>query len=46
MVHVSGNFTTNLSIEDFFELDVLFATKHNGISLTKGHGGTFKTCCS
>lgn len=39
MVHASGNFTTNLPIEDFFENDVLFVAKHNGIPITKGHGG-------
>lgn len=42
MVHASGNFSTNLPIEDFFEPDVLFATKHNGIPLTKGHGGPLR----
>ncbi len=39
MVHASGNFSTNLPIEDFLEPDVLFATTHNEIPLTKGHGG-------
>lgn len=42
MVHASGNFSTNLSTEDFFEDDVLFATKHNDIPLTKGHGGPLR----
>lgn len=42
MVHASGNFTTNLPIEDFFEPDVLFARKHNDIPLTKGHGGPLR----
>ncbi|MGZ7070335.1 MAG: sulfite oxidase-like oxidoreductase [Methanobacterium sp.] len=42
MVHASGNFSTNLPIEDFFQPDVLFATKHNGIPLTKGHGGPLR----
>ncbi|MGZ7070734.1 MAG: molybdopterin-dependent oxidoreductase, partial [Methanobacterium sp.] len=42
MVHASGNFSTNLPIEEFFHPDVLFATKHNGIPLTKGHGGPLR----
>ncbi|MGZ7047337.1 MAG: sulfite oxidase-like oxidoreductase [Methanobacterium sp.] len=42
MVHASGNFSTNLPIKDFFQPDVLFATKHNGIPLTKRHGGPLR----
>jgi DMSO/TMAO reductase YedYZ molybdopterin-dependent catalytic subunit len=42
MVHASGNFTTNLSIEDFFKPDVLFATKHNGTLLNQKHGGPLR----
>ena len=38
MVHASGNFTTNLSIEDFLEHDVLFATRHNENPITSKHG--------
>ncbi len=38
MVHASGNFTTNLSIEDFFEPDVLFATRHDENPITSKHG--------
>jgi DMSO/TMAO reductase YedYZ molybdopterin-dependent catalytic subunit len=38
MVHSVGGFTTNLSLRDFFEPDVLFAIKHNGELLTPGHG--------
>jgi DMSO/TMAO reductase YedYZ molybdopterin-dependent catalytic subunit len=38
MVHSTGGFTTNLSLEDFFQPDVLFAIKHNGEALTKEHG--------
>ncbi|MEN6292060.1 MAG: sulfite oxidase-like oxidoreductase [Methanobacterium sp.] len=38
MVHASGNFTTNLSIGDFFEPDVLFATRHNENPITSKHG--------
>lgn len=42
MVHASGNFSTNLPVEDFFKNDVLFATKHNGIPLNKSHGGPLR----
>jgi DMSO/TMAO reductase YedYZ molybdopterin-dependent catalytic subunit len=38
IVHGAAGFTTNLSIEDFFEADVLFAVKHNGEALTPEHG--------
>jgi DMSO/TMAO reductase YedYZ molybdopterin-dependent catalytic subunit len=38
MVHSTGGFTTNLSLEDFFQPDVLFALKHNGEALTADHG--------
>jgi len=40
-VIVSGEagFTTNLSLEDFFQPDVLFVLKHNGKPLTPEHGG-------
>jgi DMSO/TMAO reductase YedYZ molybdopterin-dependent catalytic subunit len=38
MVHSAGGFTTNLSLDDFFQPDVLFATKHNGEPLTPEHG--------
>jgi DMSO/TMAO reductase YedYZ molybdopterin-dependent catalytic subunit len=38
MVHSLGGFTTNLSLDDFFQPDVLFALKHNGGTLTKEHG--------
>ena len=38
MVHASGNFTTNLAVEDFFKPDVLFATKHNENIITSKHG--------
>lgn len=42
MVHASGNFTTNLSIEDFFEPDVLFAIKHNENPITSNHGAPIR----
>ena len=38
MVHGEGGFTTNLSLDDFFQPDVLFALKHNGETLTEAHG--------
>jgi DMSO/TMAO reductase YedYZ molybdopterin-dependent catalytic subunit len=38
IVHSAGGFTTNLSLEDFFQEDVLFAIKHNGKPLTPEHG--------
>jgi len=38
MVHSTGGFSTNLSLDDFFQPDVLFAIKHNGIPLTPEHG--------
>ncbi len=38
IVHASGNFTTNISLEDFFSEDALFALKHNGRPLTPEHG--------
>jgi len=38
MIHSAGGFTANLSLSDFFEPDVLFATKHEGKLLTPEHG--------
>ena len=38
MVHSAGGFTTNLSLNDFFQPDVLFAIKHNNEPLTPEHG--------
>jgi DMSO/TMAO reductase YedYZ molybdopterin-dependent catalytic subunit len=38
MVHSTGGFSTNLSLDDFFQPDVLFAIKHNGEPLTPEHG--------
>jgi DMSO/TMAO reductase YedYZ molybdopterin-dependent catalytic subunit len=37
-VHGAGGFTTNLSLDDFFEEDVLFALSHDGKALTPEHG--------
>jgi len=38
MVHSVGGFTANLSMEDFFQPDVIFAMRHNGKELTPEHG--------
>jgi len=38
LVHAYKNFTTNLSIEEFFKEDVLFANHHNGEELSIKHG--------
>jgi DMSO/TMAO reductase YedYZ molybdopterin-dependent catalytic subunit len=38
MVHAFEDFTTNLSIEDFFRPDVLFAVKHDGKPIPPEHG--------
>jgi len=38
IVHAAGNWTTSLSLEDFFQEDVLLALKHNGRPLTPEHG--------
>jgi DMSO/TMAO reductase YedYZ molybdopterin-dependent catalytic subunit len=38
MVHSTGGFSTNLSLDNFFQPDVLLAIKHNGEPLTKEHG--------
>jgi DMSO/TMAO reductase YedYZ molybdopterin-dependent catalytic subunit len=42
MIHASGNFTTNLSMEDFFEPDVLFATRHNENPINSKHGAPIR----
>jgi DMSO/TMAO reductase YedYZ molybdopterin-dependent catalytic subunit len=39
LVHAAYGFTTNLSLDDFFQPDVLFATDFNEHPLTKEHGG-------
>ena len=38
IVHSAPSFTTNLTLEDFFAEDALFALKHENESLTPGHG--------
>jgi DMSO/TMAO reductase YedYZ molybdopterin-dependent catalytic subunit len=37
-VHSEGGFTTNLTMDDFFQPDVLFAVRHNNQPLTPEHG--------
>jgi DMSO/TMAO reductase YedYZ molybdopterin-dependent catalytic subunit len=37
-IHAEKGFTTNLSLEDFFKQDVIFATKFDGIILQLSHG--------
>ncbi len=39
IVHAFGGFTTNLTISDFFEPDVLLALKHNDQPISAEHGG-------
>jgi DMSO/TMAO reductase YedYZ molybdopterin-dependent catalytic subunit len=39
MVHGAQGFTTNLSLEDFFAEDALFAFQHDREPLTAEHGG-------
>jgi DMSO/TMAO reductase YedYZ molybdopterin-dependent catalytic subunit len=38
IVRSEGGFTTNLSLDDFFQTDVLFAVRHNSQPLTPEHG--------
>ncbi len=38
IIHSPGGFTTNLSLDDFFKGDVLFAVKHNGSQIPPEHG--------
>jgi DMSO/TMAO reductase YedYZ molybdopterin-dependent catalytic subunit len=38
IIHAHGGFTTNLSLEDFFGEDVLFAVKHDGKIISPEHG--------
>jgi DMSO/TMAO reductase YedYZ molybdopterin-dependent catalytic subunit len=39
IVHAYGRFTTNLTISEFFEPDVLFALTHDDQSISADHGG-------
>jgi len=38
IVRSEGGFTTNLTLDDFFQPDVLFAVKHNNQPLSPEHG--------
>jgi DMSO/TMAO reductase YedYZ molybdopterin-dependent catalytic subunit len=38
LIYAEKGFTTNLSLNDFLQPDVLFALKHNGEALTAEHG--------
>jgi DMSO/TMAO reductase YedYZ molybdopterin-dependent catalytic subunit len=38
IIHAAGNWTTNLSLDDFFQPDVLFALRHNGQPIAPEHG--------
>ncbi len=38
MVHCEYGFSTNLSVDDFFAADCLFALRHNGQDLSPDHG--------
>lgn len=38
IIHAAGNFTTNLSLDDFFQSDALFARKHDRRELSPEHG--------
>lgn len=38
IIHACGGFTTNLSLEDFFAEDVLFALLHDGRPISPEHG--------
>lgn len=39
LVHAHPNFTTNLSLDDFFQKDVVLATHHNHQAIDASHGG-------
>jgi DMSO/TMAO reductase YedYZ molybdopterin-dependent catalytic subunit len=39
IVHAANNFTTNLTLTDFFQSDVLLAVKHNNQEISAEHGG-------
>jgi DMSO/TMAO reductase YedYZ molybdopterin-dependent catalytic subunit len=39
IVYGAGGFSTNLTLDDFFQPDVLFALKHDGQAITAEHGG-------
>jgi DMSO/TMAO reductase YedYZ molybdopterin-dependent catalytic subunit len=39
IVHAEIDFTTNLTLDDFFQEDVLFAIKHDSEPISASHGG-------
>jgi DMSO/TMAO reductase YedYZ molybdopterin-dependent catalytic subunit len=39
IIHAANNFSTNLALSDFFETDVILATKHNRDPISNDHGG-------
>ncbi len=39
IVHGAPAFTTNLALDDFFQTDVLLATRHDGEQINAKHGG-------
>jgi DMSO/TMAO reductase YedYZ molybdopterin-dependent catalytic subunit len=39
IIHAAPNFTTNLTLEDFLQVDVLFAMTHDDRPITDQHGG-------
>ena len=39
IVHGAPAFTTNLTVDDFFQTDVVFATTHDGKPINAEHGG-------
>lgn len=39
LVHAWNNWSTNLTLEDFFQDDVVFATEYEGQPVTAEHGG-------
>ena len=42
IVQGAGGFTTNLSLDDFFQPDVLFALKHDGQPISTEHGAPLR----
>jgi len=42
IVSASGGYTTNLTLSDFLQTDVLFAINHDGVPLSAGHGGPIR----
>ena len=45
ILHCHGCYTTNLLLDDFLEPDNLFATHHDGDSLSAPHGGPMRFVC-